>query len=259
MDLKKVRHKAIFNWSGGKDSALCLYRVLEANAYAIEYLLTSVNTRFQRVSMHGVREALLEQQAESIGIPLMKLMVPEMPSMESYDNLMAQTLRQLKKEGIAYSIFGDIFLEDLRQYREERLAQVGLKGIFPIWKIPTDQLIQEFIELGFKAVLVCVNDRYLDKSFAGREIDKAFLKDLPKNVDPCGENGEYHSFVYAGPIFQKPIAFEKGEVVYRNYKSSQDPSSAQQGTACPPSQNVDTGFWYCDLIPVAEHIHARND
>ena len=241
--------KAVFNWSGGKDSSLTLNRLLKTQEYDIQYLLTSVNTRFQRVSMHGVRENLLDQQARSIGIPLHKLMVPEMLSMEIYDNLMAQTLRQFKDEGIEYSIFGDIFLEDLKKYREERLAKLNIQGVFPIWKIPTDHLIKEFIDLGFKAVLVCVNERYLDKSFAGREIDKNFLKDLPNNVDPCGENGEYHSFVYDGPIFKKPISFKRGEIVYRNYKASQNNLSAPPGTPCPPLQNVDTGFWYCDLIP----------
>ena len=250
--------RAIFNWSGGKDSSLTLNRLLKAKEYDIRYLLTSVNTRFQRVSMHGVRESLLEQQAQSIGIPLRKLMVPEMPSMEVYDDMMAQTLAQFKKEGVDYSIFGDIFLEDLKKYREGQLAKVKMTGVFPIWKIPTDQLIKEFIELGFKAVLVCVNERYLGQSFAGRAIDKNFLKDLPKNVDPCGENGEYHSFVYDGPIFKFPIAFEKGEIVYRNYKatpalqtSSASDQGSEQGTACPSPQNVDTGFWYCDLIPVS--------
>ena len=242
--------KAIFNWSGGKDSSLCLHRLLKTNEYDIQYLLTSVNTRFQRISMHGVRESLLERQSASIGIPLHKLMVPEMPSMEMYDHMMARALREFKKEGIDYSIFGDIFLEDLKKYREEKLTQVNMRGIFPIWKISTDQLIREFIDLGFKAVLVCINERYLDKSFAGRPIDKDFLKDLPKNVDPCGENGEYHSFVYDGPIFQTPISFQMGEVVYRNYRPAESNVDANDNL-CPSSSvlNFDTGFWYCDLLP----------
>jgi len=242
--------KAVFNWSGGKDSSLSLYRLLKTKEYDIKYLLTSVNSQFQRISMHGVRIALLEEQAKSIGIPLYQLMIPEMPSMEIYDQMMAETLRKFKDEGIDYSIYGDIFLEDLKKYREEQLAKVDMKGVFPIWKESTSQLIRDFIDSGFKAVLVCVNEKYLDKSFAGRLIDKNFLKALPKNVDPCGENGEYHSFVYNGPIFKRPIKFIKGKVVYRNYKPLKNaPASHKDGLSCPSLQDVDTGFWYCDLIP----------
>ncbi len=243
--------KAIFNWSGGKDSSLTLYDVLQKKEFDIQCLLTSVNTQYRRISMHGVREELLEAQAKSIGIPLHKLMVPEMPSMEDYNNLMSKTLKPFVKNGVEHSIFGDIFLEDLKLYREEQLAKVNMKGVFPIWKKDTTKLVRDFIDLGFKAVLVCVNERFLDQSFAGRAIDKSFLKDLPKNVDPCGENGEYHSFVYDGPIFKKPIAFKKGEVVYRNYKPvacSPNTSSNDQYSANSSMQNVDTGFWYCDLL-----------
>ena len=170
--------------------------------------------------MHGVRQELLRQQAESIGIPLHMVMVPEMPTMEIYNDLMEHTLKKFKQEGIDYSVFGDIFLEDLKKYREERLAQVGMKGVFPIWKIPSSRLVREFIDLGFKAVLACVDEKVLDRSFAGRPLDDALLKDLPAKVDPCGENGEYHSFVYDGPIFDHPIAFDFGEVVHRDYAAS---------------------------------------
>jgi uncharacterized protein (TIGR00290 family) len=229
--------KAVFNWSGGKDSSLSLYYILQAKEYDIRYLLTSVNSKFNRISMHGVRQELLRRQAESLGIPLHMIMVPEMPTMAIYDDLMEKTLKGFNQEGIDHSIFGDIFLEDLRKYREERLAQVGMKGIFPIWKIPSQKLVREFIDLGFKAVLVCVDEKVLDRSFAGRSLDDALLKDLPANVDPCGENGEYHSFVYDGPIFKRPIAFDFGEVVHRDY------------AAATTDAAVHTGFWYCDLIP----------
>lgn len=231
-------NKAIFNWSGGKDSSLSLYYLKRSNEYDIRYLATSVNSKYNRISMHGVRKELLQQQAESIGIPLHMIMVPEMPTMESYNELMEQTLQNFKQEGIEYSIFGDIFLEDLKKYREERLARAGFKGVFPIWKIPTKQLVREFIDLGFKAVLVCVDEKVLDRSFVGRSIDDALLKELPSNVDPCGENGEYHSFVFDGPIFHHPILFDFGEIVHRDY--AKDTSS---------STEVHTGFWYCDLIP----------
>ncbi len=230
------KSKAIFNWSGGKDSSLALYEVLQKQEYKISYLLTSVNTSYNRVSMHGVRIELLEQQAKEIGIPLKQIRLPEMPSMEDYNREMFTIMKQFKDERIDYSIFGDIFLEDLKLYREQQLAQAGMQGVFPIWKRDSTELIHEFIAKGFKAILVCVNEKYLAKSFAGRLIDESFLKDLPTNVDPCGENGEYHSFVFDGPIFKNPIPFKTGEVVYRKYdKGAVD--------------NFDTGFFYLDLIP----------
>ena len=240
--------KALFNWSSGKDSALALYKILQNPEFEINCLLTSVNQQFQRISMHGVRVELLKQQAESIGISLEIMQIPEMPTMEVYENVMQQTLEKLKKKGITHSVFGDIFLEDLRQYREDKLAIMGFEGVFPIWKIPTQDLIQEFIALGFKTIVVCVNERYLDKSFVGRVIDQQFIDDLPENVDVCGENGEFHTFSFDGPIFQKPINFEIGEVVYRKYEKPKQDSS---NTACDTDDKTafDYGFWYCDLIP----------
>lgn len=240
--------KALFNWSSGKDSALALYKILQNPEFKIEYLLTSVNQQFQRISMHGVRVELLEKQAESIGIPLEIMQIPEMPTMEVYESVMQQTLEKLKKQDITHSVFGDIFLEDLRQYREDKLATLGFEGVFPIWKTPTKDLIQEFIDLGFKTIIVCVNERYLDKSFVGRIIDQQFIDDLPDNVDVCGENGEFHTFCYDGPIFQQPINFEIGETVYRKYEKPKENSS---NTACDSDDSTvyDYGFWYCDLIP----------
>jgi len=240
--------KALFNWSSGKDSALALYKILQNPEFEINCLLTSVNQQYQRISMHGVRVELLEQQAESINIPLEIMQIPEMPTMEVYENVMQQTLEKLKKKGITHSVFGDIFLEDLRKYREDKLATLGYEGVFPIWKIPTQDLIQEFIALGFKTIVVCVNERYLDKSFVGRVIDQQFIDDLPDNVDVCGENGEFHTFSFDGPIFKKPIDFEIGEIVYRKYEKPKQDSS---NTACDTNDSTayDYGFWYCDLIP----------
>lgn len=240
--------KALFNWSSGKDSALALYKILQNPEFKIDYLLTSVNQQFQRISMHGVRVELLQQQAESIGIPLEIMEIPEMPTMEVYESVMQQTLEKLKNKEISYSVFGDIFLEDLRQYREDKLATMGFEGVFPIWRIPTKELIQEFISLGFQTVVVCVNERYLDKSFVGRMIDQQFIDDLPENVDVCGENGEFHTFCFDGPIFQKPIDFELGEIVYRKYEK---PKTDSSNTACDSDDSTayDYGFWYCDLIP----------
>jgi len=228
--------KAIFNWSGGKDSAFALWKILSQKEVHISTLLTSVSEKYQRISMHGVRKELLLQQATSIGLPLEMVMIPDEPSMNDYDNLMAEKLTKLKKTGIEFSVFGDIFLEDLKKYREQRLAEVGLKALFPIWKMDTREVVEQFIENGFKAVVVSANARLLDKSFAGRIIDKSFLADLPNNVDPCGENGEFHSFVFDGPVFSYPINFNIGETVLKEYKTS---------------DKWDHAFWYCDLLPFA--------
>ena len=241
-----MKEKAILNWSGGKDSAFCLSKILEQQQYEVICLLTSVNERYQRISMHGVRVELLERQAESIGLPLIKLEMPEMPTMEVYESIMEAALKDLKSKGVTASIFGDIFLEDLRKYREGKLSLLNLKGVFPLWKISTSQLIREFIDAGFKAVITCVNEKYLGKSFAGRTIDKEFLNDLPPDVDPCGENGEFHSFVFGGPIFKKPIEFERGEIVYRKYSPAKEENPSSNSDSDSP---FDNRFWYCDLLP----------
>ncbi|KAF2506847.1 diphthine--ammonia ligase [Flavobacterium zhairuonense] len=240
--------KALFNWSSGKDSALSLYKILRNPDFKIEYLLTSVNKQFQRISMHGVRVELLKAQAKSIGIPLKTMEIPEMPTMEVYEDVMFETLAELKNEGISHSVFGDIFLEDLRKYREDQLAKLGFEGVFPIWKISSHDLIQEFISLGFKTIVVCVNEKYLDKSFVGRIIDQDFINDLPENVDVCGENGEFHTFAFDGPIFSKPIDFEIGEIVYRKYEKPETDDSSNKACDTNDKTAFDFGFWYCDLI-----------
>ncbi|PZX46466.1 Dph6-related ATP pyrophosphatase [Algoriphagus chordae] len=246
----KPTEKALMNWSGGKDSALTLYKLQQSQDFEIACLLTSISQKYQRISMHGVRVDLLEAQAESIGIPLVKMEVPDMPSMAVYEETMRETLSKLKKEGVTASIFGDIFLEDLRTYRESKLAELDLKGVFPLWNQPTDTLIHEFLDLGFKTITTCVNEQYLDKSFVGRVIDEDFLKELPANVDPCGENGEFHTFVYDGPIFKKPIAFEKGEIVLRKYEAPKTEDESDQCFSKEKQDPATYGFWYCDLIPV---------
>jgi uncharacterized protein (TIGR00290 family) len=242
-----VKKKAIFNWSSGKDSALALYRTLQDPDIEIVSLLTSVSQKYNRISMHGVRAELLDQQAKSLGLPLHKMEVPEMPTMEVYEEVMSGTLAKFREKGVTHSIFGDIFLEDLRQYREDKLAGMQLEGLFPLWKTPTAELIQEFLDLGFKTIVTCVNERYLDKSFAGRVIDSQFIADLPDNVDVCGENGEFHTFTFDGPIFDGPIDLEIGEVVYRKYEK---PKQETENTACDTNDPsaFDYGFWYCDLI-----------
>ncbi len=238
--------KAVFNWSGGKDSAYALHKILQSGELKISCLLTTVNESFNRVSMHGVRTALLERQAESVGIPLVKVMLPEMPDMPTYERALEERLLSLKADGIDTAVFGDIFLEDLRKYREEKLSALAMKCVFPIWQVPTDRLIMEFIELGFKAITVCVDEKHLDRSFVGRVIDETFVHDLPANVDPCGENGEFHSFVFDGPIFRKRVAFRTGEIVHRKY--SRDGGASGDNEGGDGTDPLDTGFWYCDLI-----------
>lgn len=236
--------KAIFNWSGGKDSALCLYHCLNDKNIEIKYLLTTLSEQYNRISMHGVRKELLQLQAENIGIKLKEIYLPELASLEVYDEIMKKSFDELKNEGIEYSIFGDIFLEDLRKYREDRLADVRMKGLFPLWKRQSAEIIKEFIGLGFKTVIVCVDDKYLDKSFAGRVIDENFLNDLPANVDPCGENGEFHTFVFDGPIFKNKIDYELGEVVHKEYKATRKDTDDNNGG----TENQDAVFWYRDIL-----------
>lgn len=231
-----AKTKAIMNWSGGKDSALALQAVQQADRLEIVGLLTTVNETYGRISMHGVRETLLTQQAEAAGLPLIKVYLPEQSPMDVYDAIMRQHLQPLISQGVTRAVFGDIFLEDLRQYREERLAEVGLEGVFPLWQIPTDSLAQQFIHDGFKAYTVCVNEKQLGPDFVGKKLDAAFFSSLPPDVDPCGENGEFHSFVYDGPLFKQPVACQVGEIVRRSLGSEND--------------TFDTAFWYADLLPV---------
>jgi uncharacterized protein (TIGR00290 family) len=239
---------AIFNWSGGKDSALALYKVQEAGHYRIQTLLTTVSEPYQRISMHGVRTALLDRQTASFGLPCHQLFLPETPSMDAYERLMASTMSELKNESATTAIFGDIFLEDLRRYREEKLAAAGWEAVFPLWGVPTAELMSEFLALGFRTITTCVNDRYLDQSFVGRVIDEQFLRDLPPNVDPCGENGEFHTFVFDGPNFREPVAFEKGEIVHRRYTPAPKADDADYECGEADPSPFDTGFWYCDLV-----------
>ncbi|MBI1783385.1 MAG: diphthine--ammonia ligase [Sphingobacteriales bacterium] len=235
---------AIFNWSGGKDSTLALHRVLAEKKFDVKYLLTTLSEKYQRISMHGVREALLKKQAAAIGIPLKKIYLPENASMITYNEIMEKTMTDIASENIHNAIFGDIFLEDLKKYREEQLSKVGFTAHFPLWKEDSKVLLNELLRLGYKTILVCVNEKQLNENFAGRVIDQSFIDDLPATVDPCGENGEFHTFVFEGPIFTQPISFTKGEVVRRNYVPTDDDDCFSNNP-----QPYDTGFYYCDLIP----------
>lgn len=230
---------AYFNWSGGKDSTLALYKVLREKQFDIRYLLTTLNEEADRISMHGVRSELLIAQAESLGIRAKKVHLPASSDMQAYEAVINQAIGELKSEGISDCIFGDIFLEDLRNYREEKLREVSISAHFPLWKRDTTELVKEFIDQGFKTMVVCVDSSKLDESFAGKVIDHQFLADLPANVDPCGENGEFHTFVFDGPIFKHPIPFEIGEKVLKTYSAKN-----KEG------DTIEYGFWFQDLIPI---------
>jgi uncharacterized protein (TIGR00290 family) len=230
-----MKRKILFCWSGGKDSALALYRVLKDNKYEVVSLLTTVNREYQRVSMHGVRESLLELQAESIGIPLEKIYLEKESTNEEYEKRMEEALLKFKALGVREVAFGDIFLEDLKKYREDNLAKAGMKGIFPLWKEDTESLIEEFIGIGFKTVICCVNNDFLDDSFAGKVISEKFINEIPSNVDCCGENGEFHTFAFEGPLFKKEIKFILGEKVIKNYEVKQmkdDREEIEQKSYC---------------------------
>ncbi len=234
----------IFNWSGGKDSSLALYHCLQNPALDIKYLVTSINDSVNRISMHGVRHALLIEQAKSIGIPLYEIRLSEMPTMSAYDETMSHHLELLKAEGITHSIFGDIFLEDLKKYREERLAEVGLTAIFPLWKRDTQELMTEFLNLGFKTVIVCTQEKL--NNFVGKVITDELTKQFPLDVDVCGENGEFHTFAFAGPIFKQEIVFNLGEKVFKSYQAPKN--IADNCLKADDEQPKNLGFWYIDLV-----------
>ena len=222
-----MRTKVLVSWSGGKDCALALHAVRESGPYDVVSLLTTVSEDSNRVSMHGVRRELLRQQAESLGLPLQE--IPIAPS-DGYEATMRTILGRFKEEGVSQVVIGDIFLEDLRRYREEKLALIGLEGLFPLWGKDTTDLAHAFLEQGFKAVITCVDTDLLEPRFVGRRYDAALLRELPPGVDPCGENGEFHSFVYAGPGFRHEIPFTVGVLL--------------------PEEDH---FQWCDLVPADKH------
>jgi uncharacterized protein (TIGR00290 family) len=231
----------ILSWSGGKDSSFTLHTLLNDPRYEVKYLLSTINGNYKRLSMHGVREELIEAQANSTGIPLLKVYVYEADNAE-YERQMTETLLKVKAEGINTVAFGDIFLEDLRQYREDKMKSIGMACLFPIWKKDTQWLVKDFMEKGFKTITCCINDGYLDASWCGRIIDSTFIAELPPTVDPCGENGEFHSFCYEAPFFKQKINISIGEKTYKELllKTKDHPT---------PIKDVGTkGFWYCDLL-----------
>jgi uncharacterized protein (TIGR00290 family) len=204
------------SWSTGKDSAFALGEVRRSQEVEIVALLTTVTTTFGRVSMHGVREELLDMQAVALGLECWKVPIPAPCPNEIYEQEMSRVLARAKGIGVTHVVFGDLFLEDLRKYREAKLGAIGMKAIFPLWHRDTSALAREMIESGLRATITTVDPRVLDRSFAGRSFDEAFIGDLPAYVDRCGENGEFHSFAWSGPMFERPISIEVGEVVERD-------------------------------------------
>ena len=220
-----VQNPLLLSWSGGKDSALALREL--TGTRQVRALLTTVTAEFDRISIHGVRRTLLHRQASSLGLPLEEVWIPRDSSNEVYEAQMKRALMKYRDQGVEEFAFGDLFLQDVRRYREERLGEIGMRGLFPLWGRDTRELAMEFVELGFRAVVCCVDPRRLGAGFCGMEYDASFLESLPAGVDPCGENGEFHTFVYAGPIFRNQIELTKGPVVVRG------------------------GFYFADLLPRA--------
>jgi len=214
----------IFGWSGGKDSALALYELSKDKNFQVAALLTTVTEGYDRISMHGVRRELLQKQADALGYSLEEISIPQKCTNEIYEQRMQQTLEKYRGQGIVTAAFGDLFLQDVRQYREERMGRIGMKCLFPLWGRNTTELAARFVDLGFRAVIVCVDTDVLDRRYAGREYNHDLLRDLPPGIDPCAENGEFHTFVYDGPIFSKPVEVQRGEKILR-----------------------DNRFFYCDL------------
>ena len=229
-----MRKKVSISWSGGKDSAFALYKVLQGKELEVVSIHTSLNEELKRVGMHGTPEALVDAQTAAAGIPLEKIFIPADSSNDSYEKAMLEYYRKLKDCGVEAVIFGDIFLVDLRHYREQLLAKAELEGIFPLWQQDTRQLIQDFIKSGFKTAVCAADAKFFGKETAGKIIDQDFIESLPQGVDPCGERGEFHTFVFEGPVFQKPVPYQTGEAIYKSYSLG--------GTS---SESL--GFWFADL------------
>ncbi len=223
-----TNQRVLLSWSSGKDAAWSLHVLRRTPGVEVVGLLTTINAEFDRVAMHAVRSVLLRRQAEAAGLPIMEVPLPWPCSNVQYEEIMGHALDEAKDRfAMTHVAFGDLFLEDIRDYRISKLAGTGIEPLFPIWGIPTDQLAQQMIDGGLQAVLTCVDPRKLPAAFAGRKFDRALLADLPEGVDPCGENGEFHSFAFAGPMFNSPVEHKLGEIVERD------------------------GFVFADLIPAA--------
>jgi uncharacterized protein (TIGR00290 family) len=225
-----MRMPVLFSWSGGKDSAMGLHSLRQNPDFEVVALLTTVTEGLERISMHGVLRELLHRQAESIGLPLEEVRIPPQCVNPVYEARMGKVLLRFRDRGVRHVAFGDIFLEDLRTYREQKLVAADMTALFPIWKVDTRELAAGFLRDKFRAIAVCVDPKKLDASFAGRELDASFFRDLPSGVDPCGENGEFHTYVFDGPIFRSPIPMQVGAVAERD------------------------SFVFCDVMPAKETV-----
>lgn len=228
-----MKKKAWMSWSSGKDSAWALYEVLQRGEFEVTALLTTVNTTHERVAMHAVRTVLLQAQAEAVGLPLVQVDLPWPCPNGVYEQRMGEAVQRARSEGVTHMIFGDLFLEDIRAYREERLAGTGICPVFPLWQRPTRKLAEQMVQGGLRARLTSVDPKQLSPDFVGRHFDAAFLEELPEGVDPCGENGEFHTFVDDGPMYRHPISVERGERLERD------------------------GFWFADLLPASSAPSAE--
>jgi uncharacterized protein (TIGR00290 family) len=222
-----MTEQVLLSWSGGKDATLALHELQASKHYQVTALLTSVTQEYDHITMHGVRRVLLERQARALSLPLHTVLISADTTDEEYRAKMREALQEHVDAGVSCVAFGDLFLEDVRRYREENLAELDLQAVFPLWRRDTTELAHSFIDAGFKAIITCVDGQHLDGSFVGRRFDEQFLADLPPSVDPCGENGEFHTFVYDGPIFSHGVGYTRGETVLR-----------------------DDHFYYCDLLPL---------
>lgn len=220
-----MTEKVLFAWSGGKDSSLALHEIHRTDTHRVTALLTTVTEDSDRISMHGVRRQLLEKQARSLGYPLEVVLIPKRSTNEEYGAIMQEVLERYAGHGVTGVAFGDVFLEDIRAYRERNLGKVGMKGVFPLWGNDSGELARRFINLGFRAIVTCVDGEVLSGEYVGRDYDQQFLEELPEAVDPCGENGEFHTFVYNGPIFRERVNVARGEIMLRENR-----------------------FYYCDLV-----------
>ncbi|HOS84095.1 MAG TPA: adenine nucleotide alpha hydrolase [Bacteroidales bacterium] len=227
----------LFCWSSGKDSAMALHILQESNEYEIRALLTTVYKPYSRISMHGIHEDLLRKQVQHLGIPLRIVYMNDASNME-YENTMHKTLLEFKQQGIDTVAFGDIFLEDLREYREQQLQKVDMKALFPLWKKNTLELSQYFTNHGFKSIVCCVNDAELTEHHVGVNYNSNFVSQLPSSVDPCGEHGEFHTFCYDGPIFTSPVPIVTKDICYK---------PLEKNSCTMPYESKTKGFWYCNI------------
>ena len=233
-----AKERVALGWSGGKDSSLALWKIRRENRQEVAVLLTTCTEGFRRVSMHGVRCSLLHRQAEALELPCRKVFIPQNCTNDCYEHLVSEACLELKAAGITRVAFGDLFLADIRAYRDRMLAQIGMSAFYPVWGLDTLKLAREFIRVGFRATLVCVDTTKLDASFAGRAFDESLLADLPDSADPCGENGEFHTFVHDGPIFRRPVSCRPGALVQRGQFRFADLLPVHRGATKEPNNKT---------------------